>query len=269
MRIVGACFLALCVAAVGARADALLPLRDAVVPSSTAMTATTMWDDQAETAGGAPISPTKAVLYSLLLPGLGDYQLGNKGRASAFFAVEGAIWIAFGVFQVQGSQREEDYEELAMRFAGVSRTGHSDEFYATVREYANSEDYEAVVKLEGRNVLAEPDCNTCPLRLDRINAEALEQYFTDNRIEDYEPWQWSSHERQLQYSEVRSSSKTSYRRADYMFAAAAANRIVSAVVAYGAARSANKAYQNELGYRLHFTPTARGVDFSLTLTRSF
>ena len=247
-----------------ARADTMLPLRDAIAPSSMVTTdPAARWNDGAEaTAADAPISPGKAVLYSLLLPGLGDYQMGNKGRATAFFAAEGIIWISYVTFHVQGVQREDEYQDLAVRFAGVSRTGHSDDFYARLREFDASDEYEADVKLDGRIALS--DNGNYP---ERISADALDQYFVENRLEDYEPWQWASLERRLQYSEVRSSSKTSYRRADYMLAAAAANRVVSSIVAYTAARSANKA--QTVGYQLDFSPAAHGVDLSLTLTRSF
>lgn len=246
-----------------ARAGSPLTLRDAVPSTTTDASRETAWSDMSEVQGeDAPISPTKAVLYSLLLPGLGDYQLGNKGRASMFFAAEGLIWISYAVFEVQGGQREDEYHSLAARFAGVSDDGHSDEFYAKLRDYDNSDEYEADVKFDGRIELSDNG-----LYPERISADALDQYFTDNQIEDYEPWQWSSVDRRLQYSEVRSSSKTSYRRADYMFVAAAANRVVSAIVAFSAARSAEKA--SEVGYRLDFTPAARGVDLSLTFTRSF
>ena len=203
-----------------------------------------------------PLSPGKAVLYSLLLPGLGDYKLGNRGRASAFFAVEGVIWISYAVFQTQGSQREDEYQELAVRFAGVTQTGHSEDFYATIREYDNSDIYEADIKDDGRFDLGQV-----------LTADQLEQYFIENRVTDYEAWRWQSNDYRLQYSEVRSSSKTSYRRADYMIAAAAVNRVVSAIVAYASARSMRT--DGDVGYRLHLTPAPGGVDVALALTRAF
>jgi len=256
--------LCLLIAAGGAHAAESFSLRDAVPVTTAAAERSADWVGEVEGTvdDHSPISPTRAVLYSLLLPGLGDYQLGNKGRATFFFAAEGLIWLSYAVFEVQGSQREDEYQDLAARFAGVSNSGHSDEFYATLRDYDNSDEYEADVKFDGRIELSEDG-----LYPDRINADALDQYFTDNRLEDYEPWQWASMDRRLQYSEVRSASKTSYRRADYMFAAAAANRVVSAIVAFSAARGAQKS--NDVGYRLDFTPAPRGVDLSLTFTRSF
>jgi hypothetical protein len=246
-----------------ARAGALQPLRDGV--PAVATDAGAAWTLDADPAAvAAPVSTSKAVLYSLLLPGLGDWQLGNRGRAAAFFAVEGAIWISYATFEVQGGQREDEYQSLAVQFAGVTRTGHSDEYYAELREYDNSEQYEAAVKLDGRIELATAGGLTA------IGAEALEQYYTDHRVSDFEPWQWSSLDRRLQYSEVRSSSKTSYRRADYMLAAAAANRLVSAVFAFASARSVNRALaEPQTGYHLDFMPRASGVDVAMMVTRSF
>jgi hypothetical protein len=253
-RTVPACLALALLAPVPARAQTPYLLRDAAsVPAA----APGGWEYAGEDAGAAaPISPGKAVLYSLLLPGLGDYQLGNRGRAAVFFALEGAIWVSYGVFQAQGGEREEDYEELAVQFAGVSRTGHSDDFYAQLRDYDNSDVYEADIKDEGRFELGQVLTNA-----------QLEQYFIENRVADYEAWRWTSLDRRLQYSEARSSSKTSYRRADYMLAAAAANRVVSAIFAYASARGMHK--DAEVGYGLRVTPAAGGVDVRLTLTRAF
>ncbi len=208
------------------------------------------YQDSAATVTSEALSPAKAVMWSLLLPGLGDWKLGNRGRATAFFAIEGLIWVSYATFQVQGDDYEGEYEDLAVRFAGVTQAGHSDEFYATLRDYNSSDEYEADIKNEARYY--------------DTGSEALDQYFTDNRVEDYEPWLWVSNDRRLQYSEVRSASKTAYRRADYMIAAAVANRVVSSVFAYAGARSAAK--QHEVGLNVDFSP--RG-DVVLELTKRF
>ncbi len=229
-------------------------LRDAAsVPAPVDASSASEWSYQegVETAG-APLSPGRAVLYSLLIPGLGDWKLGNKNRAVTFFAIEGVIWASFIAFEVQGHDLEDEYQSLAMQFAGVTTTDHSDEFYATLRDYDSSDEYEADVKTDGRY--------TPPYD---IGSEALDQYFIDNRVADYEPWLWESTDRRNQYADTRSASKTAYRRADYMIAAAAANRLVSAVFAYAAARSMQK-HEVEVNFEL----TPRG-DATLTLTKGF
>ena len=243
--------LTLCTLSASASAEpARFSLRDAASTPAAVMAPAAEWNYQEEAAtADAPLSPGKAVLYSLLLPGLGDWKLGNKNRATVFFALEGLIWVSYATFQVQGGNYEDEYQDLAVRFAGVSGSDHSDDFYATIRDYDSSDEYEADIKNEGRNY--------------DTGSDALDQYFIENRIEDYEPWLWASTERRLQYSETRSASKTAYRRADYMIAAAAANRVVSAVFAYAAARGAAK---HEVGVNLDVSP--RG-DVVFELTKKF
>ena len=231
-------------------------LRDAAsTPATIDATSAPEWNyqDGENTAVKTPLSPSKAVLYSLLIPGLGDWKMGNKNRAATFFAVEGVIWVSFVAFEVQGHNLEDEYQNLAVIFAGVTSTGHSDDFYATIRDYDNSDEYAADVKTDGRFDNLYPD----------IGSEALDQYFIDNRVEDYEPWLWASTDRRLQYSEVRSASKTAYRRADYMIAAAAANRVVSAIFAYAGARSLAK---HDVGLNLDVSPRGQ---VALTLTKGF
>ena len=250
MRFLVAMLIVLTMSATALAEPVQLSLRDAASTPAAVSAPANEWSYQDGVATAPePLSPGKAVMYSLLLPGLGDWKLGNKSRATVFFALEGLIWVSYATFQVQGGNYEEEYEDLAVRFAGVAGTDHSDDFYATIRDYDSSEEYEADIKNEGRYY--------------DTGSVALDQYFIENRVEDYQPWLWASHERRLQYSETRSASKTAYRRADYMIAAAAANRVVSAVFAYAAARSAAK---HEVGLHLDVSP--RG-DVVLELTKKF
>lgn len=208
--------------------------------------------------GGASVG--KAVAYSLLLPGLGDYLLGHRTRAAGFFIAEAAIWTSFGVFKTQGRLREDSYQEYAVQFAGVTRTGHSDDFYAELRDWDSSDEYEAAIKSEGR----------LDMRPDAGQA-VLEQYYLENRVADFEAWEWQTIYHKVQFQKMRSSSKTAYRRGDFAIAAAIANRIVSALFAYSAARSAN-AELSQQRYRIQFTPPARYAreyDAAVTITRSF
>jgi hypothetical protein len=203
----------------------------------------------------------RAVLYSLLLPGLGDYYAGRTYRARAFFVVEAAVWTSFVVFRSQGHLREENYKDFVVRFAGVSSKNHTDDFYKTIGLYDSSDDYEAEFKAEGRFELY-PD----------VGYYALERYYLENRIDDFEEWAWSSSERRIDFREMRSSSRLAYRRSWYMVAAAAANRVMSAISAYQAVKSGS-ADGNAAGYRLHFGPPGHDVrgeyTAAVTLVRSF
>jgi hypothetical protein len=195
-------------------------------------------------AGEAPKSKSRAVLYSLLLPGLGHNYVGDRKGAAAFLAVEAATWTSFIVFEVQGYLREESYEDRAQVFAGISGGGHSDDYYGIIAEYDSWMEYEKDVKSEGRFALY-PDAG----------AAELEEYFIENRVSDYEPWVWKSADDRRDFRSLRSDSKLSYRRGLYAVAVAAANRVASAFFALKATNDANRALEERrIGYRLEFGP---------------
>lgn len=221
------------------------------------------WLQESGEAVEAPKSTGKAFMYSLLLPGLGHYYAGDKRGARTFFTVEMAAWTAFVVFEVQGRLREEGYEDYAQVFAGVAGNDHSDDYYAVIAEYNSWVDYELAVKTDGRFVLY-PEGDPA----------SLEEYFEQNRVSDYEPWEWTSSDSRLDYRSRRSASKTSYRRALYSLAVLAVNRVASGFFAIKAANEANEKLEaGRVGYRLEFgapvVHASDGLQTGLSFVASF
>jgi len=60
-------------------------------------------------AGGGRKSPKKAFFLSLLVPGLGEYYAGHAIRGSAFLAIEGAAWTAWGIYRGRGNDWQSRY----------------------------------------------------------------------------------------------------------------------------------------------------------------
>ncbi|UCG50620.1 MAG: hypothetical protein JSW58_10455 [Candidatus Latescibacterota bacterium] len=208
-------------------------------------------------------SKTVAVVYSLLLPGLGHYYVGDRNRAKLFFAVEGVIWTNFIVFMVQGYLREEGYKDFAQDFAGISGGDHSDDYYSIIGEYDSWVQYEEAIKSDGRLELY-PDVDT----------ETLENYFANNRVSDYEPWVWKSEDIRRDFRHRRSASRRSYRRALYAFAAALLNRTASAFFAIGAAKDAGRdPGAGENSYRVEFgapwQSASDGFQTGLSIVKTF
>jgi hypothetical protein len=170
-------------------------------------------------------SQAKAVWYSLLLPGLGDYYLGNTTRAKAFFIAEAAVWTSFIVFEVQGYLREDGYKDFAITFGGVNGSDYSDDYYRILSQYNSIEEYEEAIKKEGRYELYPNSDYT-----------ALQNYYLSQRISDIEPWEWPSDEKRWEYRSIRKGSRQAKRRAMYSIAAGVANRIVSSLFALKSAR---------------------------------
>jgi len=212
------------------------------------------------------LSATRAVLYSLLLPGLGDWYAGQTHRAKTFFVIDAAIWTTFIVFQVQGHNREDSYQQHAQQFAGVASTDHSTDYWDTIGDFDSSDDYESDFKKESR-LETWPD----------VGYDALEAFYVENRVSDFESWAWQSFDNRVEYLQLQSGSKLSYRRSGYMLAVAALNRVIASVFAWHAVKSSRGEFDDDAGetsgYHFDFsTPPfgARGgYAATVSLVRSF
>ena len=242
-----------------------LPLESAMADNPEA----SGWYAESEDEPQEDLSMTRAILYSLLLPGLGDWYAGKKDRAKMFFIVDAALWTTFIVFQVQGHQREESFKEFAQTFAGVASTDHSDDFYSEIGQYNTSNDYEAQFKKDSRIEL-----------WPNVGYDTMEDYYVENRVADFEEWAWQTWERRVDYRELRSASKVSYRRSGYVIAFAALNRVVASVFAYQAVKASRGELDDGGGagtqsgsYRLDISSPPIGArgDFTaaVSLVRSF
>jgi hypothetical protein len=198
-------------------------------------------------AGGK--STGRAVLYSLVLPGWGQLYLGEKRNAWTFFATEAAVWTSFFVFEIQGHQRKNGYQEYAQVFAGIQSDSHSDDFWAIITQYNSSKDYEDELKREGRFAI-----------FPEGGADALDRYFVENRIGDYEPWEWQSAEIRRDYQDRRSASKRAFRRALYAAATGLANRAAAVFFAVRSTRTTADSEDSSAGFRVEFGAPTLPVD---------
>ena len=199
--------------------DGGLPLdRDAASGSFAAAA-----EPEAGPAGEAPRRATgkKALLYSLLLPGMGELSMGEKGRAVRFFVGEGLVWSNFIYWRVAGHLRKDDYIEQAMLNAGVGVNQESDDYWRLVGQFERSSGsgpgtYEEDLRREARDRFPGD-----PAAQDAFVAAKLP---TGDRA-----WDWSSPDLQDSYTNAREGSKRALNRAQYSFAAAILNRIVSVI----------------------------------------
>ena len=174
-----------------------------------------------DTAPASRPGKRKALLYSLLLPGAGEYSLGARGRAAGFFAAEGLIWTHYIWFQVAGHLRRDDYIEQAQLNAGVGTDSEDDSYWKLLGQYERSSgsgpgSYEEAVRRDARDQF--PD-----------DPAAQDAYVSENLPTGDRAWNWSSAELQTAYRTTRASSNRAFDRAKYSFAAAILNRLVSAI----------------------------------------
>jgi len=171
----------------------------------------------------APVkkNPRKALMLSLLLPGLGESYSGHKGRATGFFISEGAIWANFAAWEIAGHLRRNDYIEQARINAGVGTDAGSDDYWRLVGTYTRSsgsgvDSYEDALRRDARN-----EFPSDPAAQDAWVAERLP---AGDRA-----WSWSSAALQESYRTTRQNATRAFNRAKFSFALAILNRIASAI----------------------------------------
>ncbi len=188
------------------------------------------WRAASESEAAAPRGGNrrvKAMLLSLLLPGLGEFYAGDRGWAYLFLGVEAGIWATYSALHIQGSIREDRYEEYAHLWGGVENpTGWDDTYYTNLGRYNTYGDYRVVAIRSGEG--------------DLYPAEAQ--------------WDWGDDRYRLRYGDLRADADRSFHRAQFVAASALLNRALSVV---HVARSVKNERPSSLSLR--FLPTEDGL----------
>ncbi|HET9250545.1 MAG TPA: hypothetical protein VFP58_00340 [Candidatus Eisenbacteria bacterium] len=170
----------------------------------------------ASSSGGA-----KPFLYSILLPGMGQLAMGEKGHAIPFFIAEGLIWTNFIYWKVAEDKRQDDYIEQAQLNAGVDVSEAEDDYWGLVGQYSRSSgegpnSYEEELRREARD-------------LHPSDPAAQDAYVAENLPSGDQAWEWSTEELRSQYKDTRESANSADHKAKFSFAAALVNRVVSVI----------------------------------------
>jgi len=174
----------------------------------------------AEGASKGP-SGAKPFIYSILLPGMGQLSMGEKGHAIPFFIAEGLIWTNYVYWQVAGNKREDDYIEQAQLNAGVGVGDGNDDYWKTVGQYSRSSG-------EGPNSYEE-DLRRDARELYPSDPAAQDAYVVENLPTGDKAWEWRTEDLRAQYQDTRDTANDAFHKAKYSFAAALVNRVVSVI----------------------------------------
>jgi hypothetical protein len=167
-------------------------------------------------------SPALAAVYSLLLPGMGELYAEGFSSGKYFLMAEGALWLTYGAFSVQGSSQQDDARTYALSRAAIDPAGKDDQFYVDIGNFLTTEEYNDK-QLRDR----QPE-----LLYSRAKGEG---------------WTWESDAARSAYKEERLSSEQTYNNRKFVVAAIIVNHIASAINAARAAVSYNSALDRALG----------------------
>jgi len=174
-----------------------------------------------ETASGRK-SVGLAVLYSLLLPGMGELYADNFASGKYFLVAEGVLWLGYAAMEIHADGLRDDARAFSVAYAGVSAEGKDDQFFVDVGNFLNVDDY------------------------------------NDKKLRDREPsklydplagyaWRWDSDATRMTFRDQRLASESTYNNQKFVGAAILINHVISAINAARATIAYNNAQEQVLG----------------------
>ena len=82
-----------------------------------------------------------AILYSLLLPGMGELYADAYDSGVYFTVADGVLWGTFAGMNVYANWQKDRYISYSQSNASVSSEGKDEDFYATIGKYSSIDQY--------------------------------------------------------------------------------------------------------------------------------
>jgi len=149
----------------------------------------------------ARLSKRKAILLSMLLPGLGERSIGSYRSARYFYGSESSLWLSLILFQKRKEWKKEDYQVYAAALAGVTNEGKNDQFYSDVSNFSDVDEFNAAIRRS---------------REPRSVYDAADEF-----------WSWSSEEERLKFKSLKLESDTAGQNVKRIIGGMIVNRIFS------------------------------------------
>ena len=170
-----------------------------------------------------------AIIYSLLLPGMGELYAGSYSSGKYFTIAEGALWATYIGFNAYGNWQQDNYKSFAASNAGVNTNNKNSDYYANIGLYLNINDYN--------------------------NVQAFDRNFTAMYNSQQYYWNWSSQDRKT-YRSMWLSSENSFNNLRFVVGAMILNRIISAINAVRLVARYNKSVDESAN---------KGLDWNLSV----
>ncbi len=148
-------------------------------------------------------STGRAILYSLLLPGMGELYAGDYSIGQYLTVADGVFWGLVAGFNVYGDWEKDNYISFAASYGGVDTDGKDDDYFATIGDYSSSEQYNTI--------------------------QELNRDFRNRYTGEANAWKWRSEEDRRAYRNSWVSSEKAYNNVRFAVGALVLNRLVSAI----------------------------------------
>lgn len=173
------------------------------------------------------ISDTKksvglGIIYSLLLPGMGELYADAYDVGKYFTIADGVLWGTFIGMNAYSSWQKDNYQTYAASRAGVNNSNKDENYYARIGEYTSIETYN--------------------------DQKALERNFNEMYDEEKYFWKWNSIEERRTYRDMWTSSEQTSNDIRFVVGGLILNRVASAINAARLVTSYNKRLEEEVSW---------------------
>ncbi|MEK6757144.1 MAG: hypothetical protein AABZ02_13410 [Bacteroidota bacterium] len=195
----------------------------------------------------APKSVTLAVVYSLILPGMGNLYADNFSTGKYYLVAETGLWLTYAGFRSHGQWLRQDARTFAAQHSDAVFNGKDDQFDVNIGNFNSLEDFNEA-KLRNR------------------------QYDQLYNLSPAYGWRWDNDANRLAYKDTRIRSDEAFRNSQFVIGALVLNRIIAAISAARAVADYNSLAGSAGAWRLDArvlggTLAAHGIE--LTLSKEF
>lgn len=183
-----------------------------------------------------------AILYSLLLPGMGELYADNYNNGVYFTIADGILWGALTGFSIYGNQQESNYRAFAQSHGGVSLEGKDETYFAVIGDYTSIDQY-------------------------NIEKELYREFDDIYNIQTHY-WNWESSEQRKEYREMWGSSESAFNNIRFIVGGLILNRLVSAINAVRLVVAYNKNIEQQVSWNFsmnvinHYTEPGVSINFT-------
>ena len=165
-----------------------------------------------------------AILYSLLLPGMGELYAGNYNSGKYFTIADGILLSTYIGMNIYAGNKKDNYKSFAAANAEVNTEGKDDDYFATIGEYFSIDEYN--------------------------DKKALDREFELMYNSDSYFWKWQSTEDRKIYRNMWSSSEQTYNDIRFVVGAMILNRVASAINAVRLVSAYNSNLEEDVSWNI-------------------
>lgn len=185
-----------------------------------------------------------AVAMSLILPGTGEWYVGNVSAARIHLFAEGGIWISYTVFRLRSTWLRNDAHTFARTHAGATFEGTDEDYDVNIGNYMSVNDYNEA----------------------KLRSREYDLVYTEPRY----AWQWDTDANRQAFKSNRIKSSEAKNNAKFVVAFAVVNRLISAFRAGRMASAYNASIAEHLQFDLQQISDVRGTPaVKLSISTSF